>query len=231
MASAYIEAMRVEAEAFVRSNNDATMATSPAVRTPGNNIRPLIDVPMEEVVDFMQDRGFERDELQSMAIYTYEPGAEISGKGVHKNVPVWFQSGDQRVVHYPVVGLCVGSNVRPQERSMNFTLRHELRHLEQGLYTTPLYQNERIVNATRWSGTVSACLGSIGVATAAYETVMSSADNSAIMLGLMSGAVALAGAIAERKPAQFVHRITPREIDADIFALRTRDFQPVHYAS
>jgi hypothetical protein len=214
--SEYFERMHAAGEEQLRANPDLRLADLPMTYfMPGTqHLTSSLRVPIYDVVDFLVDQGSSAVDLTRTAVYVYPMEGKASDMGVQHDSPKVF---DNEVVHYPVVGLGVPRTGAPNVRRVNSTLRHELGHILQENDTETRYNRPVARHIARSVGAVAA----LGFAKWGLE---GGPDAAATMLkstaALISGATAL-------DPMSVLHYFEPREIDADVFAWRHRDFKPI----
>lgn len=225
--STSLEWLHQQALAMAAEHN-IPIATAPLLTV--ESVQPrarLVRVPLDDIVAFgAEENGENPDSLAAMHLRLVDMQDDAAGRVIGRPMIV------DGAVRYPVVDLVIAEDI--YARSLNTTLRHELRHIFQGgrysMEHRRPYERPAAVRATQVMGVISmACVA----VPAAYEATHNS---SPLMMafgyaGLALGVVGvIASASSERLAQAMLHTVDGSELDAEWFAFRTRRFRPITIA-
>lgn len=212
-----LDILRTQAEAM-QADLPQDVATRPAIYAPPDS-EPLQALaaafPIGKVVEFAAEQH-RRDpkELSAMAIQL-QPAPSRRNMGGLEAEPAVHEDG----IHYPVISIATSAN--GLKRYADSTLRHELRHIFQP-NTTPLYTNRLACGIVQAAGLLATPVCTIEVAKH-HGTIISGPN--VLSLGVSAAVLAVSGACAlSGHMALWI--ASRQEIDAGLFAYRTRSFQP-----
>jgi hypothetical protein len=185
------------------------LATEPLAEIYGRSRHAgRVAIDTAAILDFMDGQGADPAMLKSLHIKIQTGPSALMNEGSVSGTPVEVNGA----LRYPTVALgMVGQRVG----GLNSSLRHELRHMLQPQGYQPLYQHPKAGLYTRLGAGASA----LGFGTLHY------ADFSPNFTGVMA---AMSGLITVMPMAQAVLWPFARtEWDAELFAWRHRNFQPI----
>jgi hypothetical protein len=198
-----------------------------------------LSADLGSINDFMVSHGATREHLNYTTIGLFSPGssdATIPGTTIERG---GFVGEDLHItgdvgLRFPVIALRHDSR-NPDVNRLNFSLRHEIRHLLGANRTAP-YNNERLTARLR---AASATIGSLATPLAVAmwaPSVAADALHAGITVGeytdtLVSGSIGALAAIAMTygliaHPRQVMRKLAPGEYSADHFSRKNRHFQP-----
>jgi hypothetical protein len=171
---------------------------------------------MDAIIDQAEQHGKNAANLGALAVYFFD--GEYGAGGLHTE-PL----GIDGQIHYPVFGIGVDNPQSPDLDVLNNRFRHEFRHIMQEDLSNPLYSR-------RWARIVVR-MGALPLALLGWKQnidLISGDAHHGIIAALTSlGSSATIPALA---PHRTMWALTPREIDANYFAWRHKDFAPISQA-
>jgi len=170
-----------------------------------------LDVPA--VSNMMERSGKDPANLGAMAIHVYtDKKAEMGLEAYLAKTPRAIDGH----IHYPVIGLRLDDPSSPDLSVLNKRFRHEWRHVMQEPQTIPLYFRPWARNTVRAVSIPLAVLGWKQNIDQLYDNT----TNYSVLLAMAS----IAATPGSLFPRQTMWILMPREIDAEYFAWRNKDF-------
>jgi hypothetical protein len=185
------------------------LSVSPKLIDMGLNLRWDMDIIRAQA----ERHGKDAASLGTLAVYCFD--GKYGAGGLHTEPLV---VDDQ--IHYPVFGIGVDNPQSPDLAALNGRFRHEFRHVMQEDLSNPLYSR-------RWAR-VAVRMGAIPIALLGWKQnidVISGDAHHGFIPALASFASSLT--IPALAPYRTMWALTPREIDANYFAWRHKDFTPI----
>lgn len=182
-----------------------------------------LDLNMGATQEFMHGQGVAEGMFARPLIAIESPADLGSSRGSLIAKPVIFQ----KEVYYPYIKLVVNPD-KPEIDRVNNTFRHELRHVLQP-DVLPLYGRRKARKMARTVGGVTlgpAILGTLDII-CNPETLADTPLFALPAVALGCGILTCFSSLAIIKPRQALYMLSLREADANRFARRHQDFNPI----
>jgi hypothetical protein len=189
---------------------------------------PHVNIDMEAVTHHLVDAGLPEQHLGALAIRLADSshGRMVSGACIEGVVYKKPQITERNTVYYPFVDIIVPTdahttNAGELSDKLNCVMRHELRHIQQQRrHKNTLYRNELFRKAVGIGGLAASVAFGVKIGYDIFN------DET---FGIIPEAVGMAASMtAHSSPLGVIHRLTPSEIDADLYAWRHPSFKPIH---
>jgi len=184
--------------------------------------RPLdksIEVDLDATVSFLKSQNVAKTTLDHLMICIEKPVVNNAMGDVSEVVGSTIQSCqlDNGETYSPIVAIFT----RPesiQERTLNSVFRHELAHIINHDNGRPPYRDKNILSSVK----------TLGLCALTYNILLAGDYTESLTSCAAGLGSTVLGMFVASSPSYAVHRLTPREIKADYFAWRHRDFNPIH---
>lgn len=193
-------------------------------------LRGRLDVDMEYVQEYMYARGAPAGSLIRPVVDFVQPGKCLGGKEARGSLLGGAGIIDGKL-YYPHIQLAVDPHY-PDICTLNSVYRHELRHTTQRNTSAPYGCNETVayMRLTAATVAVSAAIKDYNYFTDNEITAHLSVPT-AVSMALGYSTLMAFGALAAIRPKAILSELAPQEIDADIFAWRNKNFNPITLAT